>query len=195
MCALKINQRLLRALRERVNVRLPNGEVFALDKAPATSLTKAVLEVFAVRFLRLPAAVRVLQPGRANKVCGTDHTVAVHLPATAASALPEVVLADVSPKQFMLVFIAVVPDSAKGGEINAARKAALLQASHMAGLSASDIRLVSAFSHRAAPTFRRAGVNIAWGTFAWFSSEPSALLGFHEGECVALSPPSFSGGP
>ena len=45
---------------------------------------------------------------------------------------------------------------------------------------------LSAFSDRSAPAFRKLVSELAWGTFAWFRSEPEKLLALRHGQKAEL---------
>ena len=94
------------------------------------------------------------------------------------------ILADIHPAAPKVVFVEVV---ATDGAITEQRKAALLQVGVDAGLKPENIYFVSAFTDRSVPAFRKLVAELAWGTFAWFTSEPEKLLAFQQGLTTELS--------
>ena len=74
-----------------------------------------------------------------------------------------------------LVFVEVV---ATDGAVTVQRKAALAQVASDAGFRPENVYFVTAFADRSASAFRKLVSEIAWGTFAWFMSEPEKLLAF-----------------
>ncbi len=98
--------------------------------------------------------------------------------------LHEIILADIHPEAFKVVFVEVI---ATDGAITASRKRALADVAADAGMKPENVFFVSAFADRAASAFRRLVSEIAWGTFAWFMSEPEKLLAFRDGETTELA--------
>jgi hypothetical protein len=168
---------------ERVKVTFPNGEVRLMRPGPSTVISKAVIEEFASRFLREAGIIFVSESG--DKVIARDETIAkaIGLNLEYDRNLPDIVLADTSPASPKVVFVEVV---ATDGPINEQRKHALLKVASSAGYKTADVYFVSAFADRGAPSFKKCMSQIAWGTFAWFSSEPDKLLAFREGTTSEL---------
>jgi len=168
---------------ERVKVTFPNGETRLMLPGPSTILTKAVIEEFASRFLRQPGVIFLSESG--NKVVARDDDLATSLGLRLdySRNLPDVVLADVHPERAKVIFVEVV---ATDGAITSQRKAALSEAAKDAGLKPEDVYFVSVFADRSAPAFRKLVSELAWGTFAWFTSEPEKLLAFREGQTHEL---------
>jgi hypothetical protein len=151
---------------------------------PSTTITKAVVEEFAPRFLREPGVVFLSESG--DKVVARDEALAnsIGLRLDYSRNLPDVILADVHSDAHKVVFIEVV---ASDGAVSEQRKQALLLVASDAGFDASNIYFVSAFADRSAAPFRKLVSEIAWGTFAWFVGEPEKLLVFREGRSTELS--------
>lgn len=150
----------------------------------STIITKAVVEEFARKFLREPGVIFLSEPG--EKVASGDDELAraVGLCLDYSRNLPDVILADVAHQEPKLVFVEVV---ATGGAVTDHRKQALLKVASEGGFHARDVFFVSAFLDREVPVFRRLVSEIAWGTFAWFVSEPDKLLAFREGQSPEVS--------
>ncbi|HVM48001.1 MAG TPA: BsuBI/PstI family type II restriction endonuclease [Candidatus Acidoferrum sp.] len=169
---------------ERVKVTFPNGETRLMLPGPSTVITKAVIEVFATAFLRQPGVIFLSESG--NKVVARDEDLAtsIGLRLDYSRNLPDIVLADVHPETPKVVFVEVI---ATDGAITVQRKGALSEAAAVAGLKPEGVYFVSAFADRSAPAFRKLVSELAWGTFAWFVSEPEKLLAFREGQMSELS--------
>jgi hypothetical protein len=169
---------------ERIKVTFPNGETRLMLPGPSTVITKAVVEEFATRFLGQPGIILLSES--ADKVVARDENLATSLGLSLdySRNLPDIILADVQPDSPKLVFVEVV---ATDGPINEQRKAALMQVAHQAGIQSDHVFFLSAFSDRSAPAFRKLVSELAWGTFAWFCSEPEKLLAFRAGRTTELS--------
>lgn len=161
----------------KIVVTFPNGEGRVLAPGPSAVITKAVIEVFATRFLREPGVVFLSESGQ--KVVARDDTLAnaIGLKLDYARHLPDIILADVDPTSPKVVFIEVV---ATDGAVTQQRKAALLATAIDGGYPPSQIHFVTAFMDRRSPAFRKLVAEIAWGTLAWFVSEPTMFLHFRE---------------
>jgi hypothetical protein len=168
---------------ERVRVTFPNGETGLMFPGPSTIITKAVIEQFAPRFLRQPGLIFLSESG--NKVVALHDEVATSLGLRMdySRNLPDIILADAYAEAQKLVFVEVV---ATDGAVTPPRKAALAEVAGAAGFGPDNVYFVSAFADRAAPAFRKLASEIAWGTFAWFMSEPERLLAFREGRTDEL---------
>ncbi|HEX5321874.1 MAG TPA: BsuBI/PstI family type II restriction endonuclease, partial [Stellaceae bacterium] len=157
----------------RVLVTLPNGETRQMEAGPSSVITKAVLEVFALRFLENPAVLWVSESG--NKVIQRDDRLAqeLGLKIEADRLLPDTILVDLGPSEPLIVFVEAV---ATAGEITDARRTAFLELTVGAGFNPTQIAFVTAFQDRGTAAFRRAIANLAWGSFAWCLSEPEHLI-------------------
>lgn len=96
----------------------------------------------------------------------------------AGGNLPDIVLVDLGPTEPLLVFIEVV---ATDGAVTSARKEALLRIATDAGFRREHVAFVTAYADRGAVGFKKTVSRLAWGSFAWFASEPDHLLVQHEG--------------
>jgi hypothetical protein len=159
----------------RVAVTLPSGETRLMLPGPSTEITKAVVEVFAPRFLREPGLVFLSESGNKAERRYDDLAKSIGLRLDYSRNLPDIVLADVGPRTAKVVFVEVV---ATDGAVTEVRRRALLQVASDAGYSAKSVFFVSAFLDRSTPAFRRLVADIAWGTYAWFASEPDRLVLF-----------------
>jgi hypothetical protein len=158
-----------------VAVELPNGESRLLSAGPSSELTKQVIEVFAPRFLKTPAVIFISESGQ--KVVTRDDQLAkqIGFNIEAEKNLPDVILADVGHPVLgtLIVFVEVV---ATDGPVSEKRKAALLKVAEKASFSADHIAFVTVFLDRSAAPFKKSVDQLAWGSYAWFASEPDGLL-------------------
>ncbi len=168
-------------------VTLPNGETRRMAPGPSSVLSKAVIETFAPRFLRNPALLFLSESG--NKVVSEDQKLAKSfgLNISPARNLPDIILADIGSKHTLLVFVEVVVTD---GAITRPRKDGLLSMAAEARFPASRVAFVTAFEDRAHQAFRRLASELAWGSMAWFASEPNHLLLFLEKTLSVDSLPS-----
>ncbi|PPE69487.1 restriction endonuclease [Caldimonas thermodepolymerans] len=160
---------------DEVHVRCPDGTVARLSPGLSSLISKAVVEEFAQNFLPRPVLLWLSESG--NKVRHQDVRVAqaLGLRIDAATALPDIILANVgdSGEDTALIFIEVV---ASDGPMNEVRKTQLLEYVKASGFPTKQCYFGTAFEDRADSAFRKALPTLAWGTFAWFRSEPKHIL-------------------
>jgi len=173
LARVRLQQRSATAAQFRMLVTLPNGETRQMEAGPSSVITKAVVEVFASRFLKDPAALWISESG--NKVIQRDDELAqtLGLKIESDKLLPDTILVDLAPSDPLIVFIEAV---ATAGEITETRRAGLLELITAAGFKASQVAFVTAFADRNSGAFKRAIPNLAWGSFAWCLSEPEHLI-------------------
>src|SRR5260370_41535421 len=94
MAGLEMCERAARVLREQVNIRFPNGEIRAFKKGPAAALGKAVIEVFAPRFLLMPVVVRAGLPGSTSVPLDYETCRSLRFNTDGFENLPDIVLDD-----------------------------------------------------------------------------------------------------
>lgn len=173
---------------DAVAVTFPNGEMRMLAPGPSSVIAKAVIENFAVKFLKTPAVLWLSESG--NKVVARDEVLASELGLVIepSKALPDIILVDVgddeSGTDMLVVFIEVV---ATDGPINRERKVTLTRLALEAGFNEKNLAFMTAFSDRSASQFRKAISELAWGSYAWFSSEPDHLIDLRSNIPVKLS--------
>jgi hypothetical protein len=116
----------------------------------------------------------------ANKVVLQDDKLAsdLGLKIEADKNLPDLILADVGGSEAMLVFVEVV---ATDGAINRRRKEAIIELTGAAGFPSEHIAFVTAYADRESTGFRKTVSQLAWGSFAWFVSEPHQLVILRDG--------------
>lgn len=164
---------------DAVRVEFPNGETCLLSPGPSSMISKAVIEEFAPRYLRAPAVLWLSESG--NKVI-TRHeevakTIGIHIEAD--KNLPDIILVDTGSPELLVVFVEVV---ATNGAINSVRKRALMEIATKAGFKSNQVTFLTAFADRSTPAFRKASSELAWGSFAWFASEPAHVVVLRDGQ-------------
>jgi hypothetical protein len=144
-----------------------------MKPGPSSEITKAVIEIFAPRFLRKPAVLLVSESG--NKVVARDDELAksIGLVIKTDKNLPDTILVDLGPEHPRLIFVEVV---ATDGPINERRKQSLEKIAAEAGFAIEHIAFVTAFLDRSAAPFKKVVDSLAWGSYAWFVAEPHALI-------------------
>lgn len=162
---------------DKVLVKFPNGESRLMAPGPSSELSKQVIEVFAPLFLKQPAVI-FLSESR-EKVVQRDDNLAkqIGLNILADKHLPDIILADLGLAKPGLVFVEVV---ASDGPVSEARKKALNELASKGGFPAEHIRFVTAYLARSGAPFKKTVDSLAWGSWAWFASEPSNLLDFRD---------------
>jgi hypothetical protein len=163
---------------DSLSVTFPNGETRRMKPGPSSEITKAVIEVFAPRFMGEPAILFVSESG--NKVVSRDDDLAksIGLTIKADKDLPDIILVDLAPEHPLLVFAEVV---ATDGPINARRKKALEELANDAGFPLEHVAFLTAYLDRSRPSFKKTVDSLAWGSFAWFSAEPDHLMELSDG--------------
>lgn len=173
---------------DAVAVTFPNGEMRLLAPGPSSVIAKAVIESFAVRFLKNPAVLWLSESG--NKVVARDEVLASELGLVIepSKALPDIILVDLGDDEdgtdMLVVFIEVV---ATDGPINRERKIVLTRLALEAGFSEKNLAFLTAFSDRSVAQFKKAITELAWGSYAWFASEPEHLIELRDNFPIKLS--------
>jgi hypothetical protein len=175
LARVRLQHRSATAAQSRVLVTLPNGETRQMEAGPSSVITKAVVEVFAPRFLSEPAVLWISESG--NKVIQRDEQLAqaLGLKIETDKLLPDTILVDLAPGEPLIVFVEAV---ASAGEMTEARRGGFLELMTGAGFKASQVAFVTAFADRNAAAFKRAIANLAWGSFGWCLSEPDHIIVF-----------------
>lgn len=173
LARIAVNRKRVVEAGDRVLVTYPNGETRGLVPGPSTDIVKAVVEVFARTYLAKPGVISLSESG--NKVVARDEELAsaIGLNISAEKNLPDVILVDLGPQHPLLVFVEAV---ATDGPINDLRKTSLSQIAQNAGFQAEHVAFVSAYLDRGAQSFKKTVGGLAWGTYAWFASEPDKLI-------------------
>ena len=175
LARVRLRGRAAAAAGSKVLVTLPNGETRQMEAGPSSIITKAVIEVFARRFLDDPAVLWISESG--NKVVQRDDALASELGLRIESdrMLPDTILVDLAPAEPVVVFVEAV---ATDGPVTAGRREALLELLTAAGFKPEQAAFVTAFEDRDTSAFRKAVADLAWGSFAWCLSEPDHIIAF-----------------
>ncbi|EFL5796446.1 restriction endonuclease [Escherichia albertii] len=168
-----------------IKATLPNSGVVSLEAGPSGVIGKSVIEDFAPRFLKNPAVLWLSQSG--EKV-GIDLASQLKLRIDPSKTLPDVILVDLGTKSdgsdMLFIFIEIV---ASDGPVNSIRKDKLTEIAMEAGFSPEHLAFVTAFQDRSASAFKKAMSELAWGTYAWFCSEPDNIVELKDGKPFKLS--------
>ena len=165
-----------------VTVTFPNGEIRKLAPGPSSVIAKSVIEVFAPRFLKEPAVLWLSESG--NKVVARDESLAKTLgfKIDPSKALPDIILVDLGQDmggtEMLVVFTEVV---ASDGPVNRERKLNLTKIAIEAGFDSSQLAFLTAFMDRSSSEFKKSIPELAWGSYAWFVSEPDHIIDLQDG--------------
>jgi hypothetical protein len=163
---------------EGVLVRFPSGETRQMAVGPSSDIAKAVVEVFALKFLQQPAVI-LLSESQAKIVARDEALIGrLGLQIESGGHLPDILFVDLGPNEPLLVFVEIV---ATDGAITRDRKEALLRIATKAGFDRRHVAFVTAYLDRGGAGFRKTVSRLAWGSFAWFATEPDNLLVQYEG--------------
>ena len=163
---------------KRVLVKLPNGETRRLAPGKSSNLTREVIERFAPRFLKEPAAVAISESAQKLPFRDEELSRAIGLEIDVSGTLPDVILADLGSSPPLIVFVEVVVTD---GPVDDRRKQELEALAISGGYKATDCAYVTAFRDRADSPYRRMVASLAWGTFVWFATEPDNLILLRQG--------------
>ncbi|MCG1043231.1 hypothetical protein KQH60_12065 [Mycetohabitans sp. B8] len=139
--------------------------------------TTSDVEVFAPRFLKQPTVLWLSKPG--NKVVARDESLAtaLGLKIDASKALPDITLIDLGSddggSDMLVVFAEVV---ASDGPITRKRKVALTAMALEAEFDERHLAFLTAYLDRSGQPFRKSISELAWGSYAWYASEPEHLM-------------------
>jgi len=158
-------------------VTFPNGETRHISAGPSSEISKAVIEVFAPKFLREPAVLWLSTSDK--KVITRDDAIAnsIGLHIQPDLHLPDIILADLGPADPLLVFIEVV---ATDGPINERRQQALYKITDAARFDRKNVAFITAYFDRESQGYTKTVKSLAWNSFAWFVSEPEKLIHLKE---------------
>jgi len=175
LATLKVLQIAAASAKAKVPVTLPSGDGRVLAPGLSSIITKAVVEVFAPRFLSNPAAVWISESRK--KVVEKDDALlrSLGVRISPEKLLPDVLLADTAQGELLFVFVEVV---ATDGPVHEERRAAFLKLVTDAGFQSPQAAFVTAFQSRDHVAFRKVVASLAWGSFAWCFSEPDHLIAF-----------------
>lgn len=74
---------------------------------------------------------------------------------------------------------------ATDGAITDRRREAIYALTDAAGFDRKQIAFLTAYQDRKSAGFKKTVAQLAWGSFAWFVSEPTQLLVLHDGTAEA----------
>lgn len=162
---------------KEILVRFPNGETRKMAAGPSSVISKAVIEEFALKFLKKPGVIFLSESGKKVVARDDELAAAIGLRIEADKNLPDIILVDIEPENPLIVFVEAV---ATDGPINRMRKDALLDIALEAGFQKEQVAFITAFMDRVSTPYRKLSSVLAWGTFAWFASEPDNIVIFKE---------------
>lgn len=160
-----------------VEVRLPSGEVRALEPGNASIILRGVLQDWALSRLIDPVVLSVSEPGDKVYLADASRLRSLGITIDASSVLPDAVIVDIAaaPPTFWIVE-AVATD----GPITEDRRRQLLRWAKSQRIPPESCRFLSAFFSRNDPIAKRRLKDLATGTFAWYASEPTRELAWYE---------------
>jgi len=175
LATVKVLQVAAAGAKAKVPVMLPSGEGRVMVPGLSSIITKAVVEMFAPRFLANPAVVWISESGR--KVVEKDDQLLqlLGIKISPEKLLPDIILADTAGGALLFVFVEVV---ATDGPIHEERRTALLKLITEAGFKPEQAAFLTAFQSRDHAAFKKVVASLAWGSFAWCFSEPEHLIAF-----------------
>ncbi len=161
-----------------VPVQFPNGDARTLSPGPSSVISKAVVEVFASKFLKQPGVLWLSESSNKVAVQDVKLATAIGLDIVAKKDLPDLILVDLGPADPLIIFVEVV---ATDGAITPRRQRALFELTDNGGFDRSQVVFVTAYSDRESPGFKKTITGLAWGAYVWFMSEPDNIVLFQEG--------------
>ncbi len=178
----KLVRRTASAASAKVAVNFPGGGGIVLPEGPSPAIIKAVVEEFGPRFLVDPRVLWISDSQRKKAYLDADLEEGLQIRIDVAKVLPDLIMVDLAPpgrQGFLLVFVEAVASEGPVDEQRQADLVRILTSSPM-GYTAQDAAFVTAYLDKTAETYRRTAHEIAWGSFAWFVSEPDSVLQLHE---------------
>lgn len=165
----------------RLPISFPNGETRLMLNGPSAVLSKAVIELFAPRFLQRPAVLFLSDSG--EKVVARDDLLArsLGLKIEADKNLPDIILVDIASAAVKVVFVEVV---ATDGAVTKLRREALASIATSANFAATSLYFVTAFRDRSCAEFKKLVSELAWNSYAWLASEPQSLIHLQAEGCL-----------
>ncbi|MEX1107904.1 MAG: BsuBI/PstI family type II restriction endonuclease [Dongiaceae bacterium] len=156
-----------------LRVTFPNGDTRLLAPGPSSKIAQAVIEQFAPRFLHTPAVLWLSESKK--KVVASDDKLAakINLNIKPDRNLPDLILVDLGIDEILLVFVEIV---ATDGAITPRRQDALRMLTDEAGFNRTQVAFLTAYLDRESAGFRKTVSGLAWGSFAWFASEPDQII-------------------
>lgn len=158
---------------DKILVHFPNGETRNLSAGPSSEISKKVIETFATSFLEHPVVLWLSTSD--DKVVARDDDMAakIGLKIEADRNLPDIILVDIAPEDPLLIFIEVV---ATDGPVSDRRQRAIWEITDAAGFKRSQVTFMTEYIDRESAGFKKTVKGLAWGSFAWFVSEPEKIM-------------------
>lgn len=165
-----------------VLVTFPSRETRMLAPGPSSLIARAVVEEFAPLYLERPAVLWLSESGK--KVAIRDDQLAnqIGISIKADRNLPDLILADIGSSEPLIVFVEVV---ATDGAVTKRRKGDLLKLTDEAGFPRRQVAFMTAYKDRESQGYRKTSQALAWGSFAWFLSEPQNILHMRDGRLTS----------
>jgi hypothetical protein len=163
-------------------VRFPSGETRKLAPGPSSSITRSVVEQFAPRFLGDPAILWLSESAKRRSIRDDRIANAIGLKIDASRNLPDLILADLRPADPIIVFVEVV---ATDGAMTERRRSALLAYAEAAGFPVRQVAFMTAYQDRQSAGFKKTVAQLAWGSYAWFASQPENVMLLRDGSVSA----------
>jgi hypothetical protein len=163
---------------DRVLITFPNGEARNFSAGLSSEISKSVIEVFAPRFLTDPAVLWISTSDVKVPYLDNEVASAIGLNIKADKDLPDVIIVDLGTQEPLVVFVEVV---ATDGAITDRRQLALHHLTDNAGFHRKQVIFVTAYHDRQSAGFKKTISGLAWGSYAWFASEPDNIVSFQEG--------------
>lgn len=154
-------------------VALPNGESRRLTPGPSSDIAKAVIEIFAPRFLEEPGLLWLSESARKEDQRDSALARQLGLHIEAEKNLPDIILVDTGSNDTLFVFVEIV---ASDGPVTEERRKAMLAILEAANFTARNAAFVTTYLDRGGQAFRRTFPALAWGTFAWCVTEPEKII-------------------
>lgn len=175
---------------DRIAISLPDGQTRWVLPGPSGVIAKSVIESFVTHFLQRPVVLFLSESGKKIDPADNARLLELGLKIDASKQLPDLILFDANQQDLKLIFVEIV---ATDGEITLKRQQALLTIATEAEFTPPSVYFVSAFSDRGSTAFRKHAAELAWGSFAWFASEPENLVRFESN--AQLNHTVLSGAP
>lgn len=161
-----------------VTVTLPHdGSIRTLEPGVASQILKGVIEQWAPARLTVPVVVSISEPGNKLYVADAQLLAVAGISISVSTLLPDALIVDIGTKPATFWVVEAV---ATDGEIDDARKAALLRWAGDQKIPPDRCRFLTAFVSRNAAPARKRLKDLAIGSFAWFLDEPSHELAWYE---------------
>jgi hypothetical protein len=157
----------------QLSIQFPNGSIHSVSSGPSEIITKAVIEDFARRFLRNPGVLWLSTSKKKVIVSQLEMARSIGLDIHVQVDLPDIILVDMAPAHPYFVFVEVVHSDGPVGE---RRKEAIYTLTDAGGIDRKHVAFVTAYADRESGAFSKTARILAWGSFAWFMSEPERLI-------------------